>query len=442
VRMKGAGALRLRPRRAPRAAGEPAAVGRPSKYDGILQGIGSGAALGWAVDRAHPDTRVTVAVVVDDELVAEGVADVARPDLADRNLGDGAHGFLIGLPGHLQAPGRRNIVVLAGPERAPIPVAPSFWQKPAADGAWSDVVFEAGGSLSGLVPPPPRRSRPRAMVGADGWLFLEEESRAQTGEAELEGAVAALADNARRCAELGIAYVPALVPCKRDVVHDTPSGARARPWGTLRAKLRDVDGVELLDLLAVLRDATRHGALYHRTDADWNDRGAFFVARALLKEAHKHETALRPLAIADLCLLQVAAYRGTLADAPRAQAPADWPAPVSEVVSERGVTLDASKLRALRMPVERHLAEAGDAHLRVYAAPAQDGRARLALVGDAAALALVPWLAERASRTTFFWSSRLPLDQLELELPPVVLHLVREADLLSGAFAEHSAVGR
>ena len=214
-----------------------------------------------------------------------------------------------------------------------------------------------------------------------------------------------------------------------------------RSWvASLSGRLRDLDHVELLDLLPVLSDGARYGSAYHRTDADWNDRGAFFAARALLKEAHKHVPALHPPALADLHLRQVPAYRGTLAEAPKVQLLAGELVPCQlEVEAEHGVVIDSSELHALRMPVERHLAEAGSTHLRVYAAPEQDDHARLALIGDEAALALVPWLAERASRTTFFWTRGLPLDQLELELPPIVLHLIREADLLGGSLADIAA---
>jgi SGNH hydrolase-like domain, acetyltransferase AlgX len=405
---------------------------RSPRYDGILQGIGSGSALGWAADYADPDARVTVTLVVDGEAVAEGLASIARPDLASLELGDGAHGFLIELPDRLKAPARRSILVLAGPERVPIPVAPSFWQKPASDGSWSDVVFEPAGTSSGLVPPPPERPPTMALVESDGWLFAEEESSdAPASEAELERAVAVLAENTRKCAKLGVAYLPALIPSKREALAPARAEAPGALGRQLRARLRDLDGVDLLDLLDVLRDAARHGACYHRTDADWNDRGAFFVARALLKEAHKHVPALHPPPLADLHLRQIPGFRGTLADRPKVQRLGDELVPCElDVETEDGVTIDAGKLRALRMPVERHLAEAGRVHLRVYGQPAQDDRARLTLLGDDAALTLVPWLAERASRTTFFWTDELPVEQLELELPAVALQLVRVSDLL------------
>jgi SGNH hydrolase-like domain, acetyltransferase AlgX len=418
----------------------PSADAKPSspRYDGIVQGIGNGRILGWAADRADPHARVAVTLVVDGELVAEGIADLERADLAGMDLGDGAHGFLIALPEHLRVPARRSILALAGPERVPIPLAPSFWQKPAADGSWSDVVFEPGDALSTPVPAPPERPRGRAILEADGWLLSEDE--VQDGEppsgAELDAAVAVLVGNARRCAALGIAYIPALIPPKRAALADDRAGMRRRPAHELRTRLRDVDEVDLVDLLEVLHDASAagHGALYHRTDADWNDRGAFFVARALLKEAHKHEPALCPPGLSDLHLRPLTAYRGALADGARLQRTDDGLiASELEIEAETGVAIDLGRLQALRIPVERHLAQAAATHLRVYSRAGRDEQARLAVIGDSAALPLLPWLAEHANRTSFFWSQELPAVQLELELPRVVLHLLREVSLRGGS---------
>jgi hypothetical protein len=409
----------------------PATEQEARAYEGILQGVGNGVALGWAADRKHPHERVPVALVVDGEIVAEGVASEPRPDLADMDLGDGAHGFLIALPERLQTPARRRIVALAGVERVPLTPAPSFWHKPLADGAWSDVVFEAGGALSAKVPDPPSRAGDRRAVCEERWLFLEEEEtgREMVSEAHCASAIAGLAEHARECGELGIAYIPALIPYKREVLTGERTGERTG-LVALHAGLRDVNDVELLDLLSVLRDAARGGCPYHRTDADWNDRGAFYVARALLKEAHKRVPALRPPAPGDLRVRPVPGYRGTLADAPKLRRKGGELVEYEiEVPSEPGIALDPSRLRALRMPVEQHLADAGEAHLRVYATPEQDEEARVAVVGDEAALSLVPWLAERTSRTTFFWSRELPWAQLELELPRVLLHVLRESDL-------------
>lgn len=398
-------------------------------YEGILQGVGNGVALGWAADSTRPDERVTVALVVDGEIVAEGVANLPRPDLADMALGDGAHGFQIELPERLQAPARHRIVALAGPEQAPLTPAPSFWHKPTAEGAWSDVIFEPGGGLSAKVPDPPAPARGRSALYEGGWLFLGGEGRGTRSEEWISAAVAALTHNAQRCGELGIAYIPALIPDKREVVTGSRRGGR-RGLAALRAGLREVDEVELLDLLGVLRDCKRGGSPYHRTDADWNDRGAFFVVRALMKEAHKRVPALSPPPLSDLHVRPVPGYRGTLADVPKLTLEGEELVECDvEIASEPGIALDPSRLRSLRMPVEQALAQAGDTHLRVYSTPERDEEARVALVGEDAALSLIPWLAERTSRTTFFWSSELPLAQLELEQPRAVLQLLREPDL-------------
>jgi SGNH hydrolase-like domain, acetyltransferase AlgX len=416
------------------------AEGRTPTYEGCLQGVGNGNVLGWCWDPAAPEERVQIAIAVDGETVAEGTADISRPDLAE--FGDGAHGFLLSLPDSLQAPGRHRVLVLAGPERAPIAASPSFWHEATSGNGWSDVVFEPGDPLpSGTrptdVPEPPEAADLRA-VALDGWLFdaSEFEPRPRPTPADLDAGVSTLAATAEACAAVGLRYVPVVVPAKRRVLGGAPP--LDRRWvGELRARLHDVDDVDLLDLLPILRHAARHGAAYNRTDSDWNARGAFFVARAMLKEAHKWAPELRPPAFADLHLCPVTEYRGTLADAPKHELVAGELAPRElDVEAEEGILIDASHLHALRMPVESHLAEAGSTHTRVYANPEMDEGARLAIVGDAVSLSLVPWLAERARRTTFFWSPALPLHELELDLPPVVFHLIREADLLGTAPSE------
>jgi hypothetical protein len=186
----------------------------------------------------------------------------------------------------------------------------------------------------------------------------------------------------------------------------------------------------------VLRHARRHGPPYHRTDADCNDLGAFFVARAVLKEARKRVPTLRPLALSQLHLHPVEGYLGTLADAPKLELTDDeLVACEHEVITEDGVVIDTSRLHARRMPVEPELAGAGPTGVRVYANPQCGQDARVAVVAGAAALPIVVWLAEGAQRTTFFSSQALPLSQLELERPQVVVHLMRETDLLRSGYS-------
>jgi hypothetical protein len=387
-----------------------------------------------------PEREVPIAIAVDGEIVAEGTADIDRPDLAE--VGEGARGFLIPLPKSLQSPGRHRVLVLAGAESVPLEAAPSFWLDAGSGDGWSDVVFEpedrrSGGAIPTKVPAPPAEAQRRAVVAAD-WLFdaHESEPTRELSETQLDDLVAALASVAHTCSSLGIFYIPAIIPTKRQALGFAPEEER-QSIVALIARLRDVGHVELVDLLPVLRDAARHGAPFHRTDADWNDRGAFFAARALLKEAHKRVPALTAPSLANLHLRTVGDYRGTLADVPKFEALGDELVAVElDVEAEDGVVVDAHALHALRMPVASHLLEIGSVHLRTYAHSDRVEDTRIAIVGDSVGLALVPWLAEQARRTTFFWTQTLPLAQLELEMPQVVFHVLREADLLSGSLVD------
>ena len=67
-------------------------------YDGRLESILDGRAFGWAHNRALPSDRVTLALIVDGETIAETVADLERPGLAQAGIGDGRHGFVVELP--------------------------------------------------------------------------------------------------------------------------------------------------------------------------------------------------------------------------------------------------------------------------------------------------------------------------------------------------------
>lgn len=53
---------------------------------------------GWAYNRAMPDQRLTVRVLVDGVEQAAAIADQYRPDLEDAGIGDGAHAFTLVLP--------------------------------------------------------------------------------------------------------------------------------------------------------------------------------------------------------------------------------------------------------------------------------------------------------------------------------------------------------
>jgi hypothetical protein len=316
----------------------------------------------------------------------------------------------------------------------PLDPAPSFWCEADPGSPWANVSFEPGGTLSAPVAPPPSEAPVRAVAGEDGWLFDAREfaPRPAPTVADLEQIAAGLASLSAECAQLGITYVPAIIPCKRHVVTwGLGQGGGERAWvDGIVAHLRDRDDIEVLDLLGPLRDAARHGRGYNRTDADWNARGAFFAARALMKEAAKRNAELRPPAMADLHVSPAGGYRGVLSTATTfADVDGELVAIDLDAPAEEGVTVDAWSLQALRMPVEPVLAGAPEVHVRVYAHPDAEAPVRAAVVGDAACLPVVTWLAEKTQRTVFFWAPSPPIEQVELELPHVLLHLVHEREL-------------
>jgi hypothetical protein len=410
-------------------------------YEGRVQGVSNGRVIGWVWDPQAPERRVEVAIEIGGELIAQVLADQPRDDLLSERIGDGAHGFVIELPAPPRARGRVRLVALAGPEQSPIHRSPSFWHEAKPGSPWDGARFSYGrGEESewaddepAEAPPPPSPSPVRTLVGSDGWLFdaAELEPLDAPQPDGLERLAGRLSATAAACAELGILYLPACVPSKFQALPGVVPVSASRVWmDTLRARLRDGEGVELFDLLPVLFDAARHGPCYHRSDADWNARGAFFAARALIAEAGKGVPGLRPIPMSALHLEPSSGYRGILAEAPKVRIENGTVVPSEEeTLAEDGVEVDASRLTAERMPVERHLVTGDEIHVRLLVGPQTGSAPRLSVVGGSACLALLPWLGECASRTTFFWAALPPLEPIELELPDAVLHLIRYRDL-------------
>ncbi|OAQ19870.1 glycosyltransferase [Thermosulfurimonas dismutans] len=69
-------------------------IGHLDSVDGLL-------VTGWTYNKANPEERVEVVVLVDGKPVAEGVADQYREDLKQDGIGDGKHAFKIKLPDEL-----------------------------------------------------------------------------------------------------------------------------------------------------------------------------------------------------------------------------------------------------------------------------------------------------------------------------------------------------
>ena len=64
-----------------------------SDYIGYLDKVGAGMVQGWACHVPEISRRLVVRLYLDDQFVAEGVADQQRDDVRDAGHGDGQYGF-------------------------------------------------------------------------------------------------------------------------------------------------------------------------------------------------------------------------------------------------------------------------------------------------------------------------------------------------------------
>lgn len=376
----------------------------PGGYEGRVQGVGDGHVLGWVWNPGRHEERVAVTVLIDGEQTAEGVADCQRDDLSSLGIGDGAHGFLIRLPDELGGPGRLEVAVAAGAERICVPPSPSFWQEAPQDSHWSATKFVPGTRLPGVVGRLPARPEVES-VSIGGWRFAARGRESAPSRVAVVGALGRLAAVVTPLYALGMAVVVGCLPSKASVLGEEQAGdlASRSAWLTAMAQAQhDLDHIEVFDLLPALQAARRHGSPYDPEALDLNGRGTFFVVRALLKEASKR---CPSIAAAPLSMLHLAEDRAG------------------------ALVPDPNKRLALRMPPEDHLVTGGEMHVRLYVREDFGSDLRLALVGDQGSLNLLPWLAECASRTTYFCARTPPMPQIELEMPDVVLLMLDEATL-------------
>ena len=420
--------------------------------EGRLEAVIDGRAVGWAWDPRRPEESLGVEVLVDEELVAEGQADVERSVLAEAGIGHGRYGFDIPLPERLTEAPTHTIRVTAGSEGEEI--APFHGFETVARGigaAWHQTKFvPAEASRAPFVPEPEEPPDPgeAALVGKHGWLFPVDATNLSAEQlrgaplitaAAIERRREEVAERRRRLKSLRIPYLFAVAPLKERVYGKfLPADAALdaeRPVAEVDRALREVDGGEVFDLLPALREARRAGRAFPRTDSGWSAQGAFFASRELMREAGKRVVDLPdPLLPGEAAFVSRSGFRGDLADKPKVRlasggfAPGDREGEWEEEIE----VADVSRLRALRMPAPRHLEVTGDRAPRLYEVAEEPALPRAVLVGDACCLGLIPWLAEHFRRFAFLWADELPLEAIELEMPDVVIHVVSERRLLHG----------
>lgn len=422
--------------------------------EGRLEAVVDGRAIGWAWDPEQPDEAVEVEILVDGEPVAMGIADVERSVLAEAGIGTGHYGFDLQLPEQLSAHESHSIRVTAGPDRvAVLPFEGFETISRFPDGPWEGTTFVVAGGPQARVPfvpedeptPDPGEA---ALVGQGGWLFLADRANlapAQLGgapllsDADVEARAEEMVERHRRMRQLRIPYMFAVAPMKERLCGKLlPEGASlhpGRPVPQLNAVLMQRNGGDIVDLHPILRQGGSGREVFPRTGSEWNDRGAFFAYRALMKEAGKRAVELgEPLLEEEAHFSTRPGFRGDLADKTKValaegsftpvEAEGDW--------EEEAEVVDVSNLKALRMPAPSHLEVTRGRAPHLYEVPGRLDLPRAVLVGPACCLQLIPWLAEHFSRFVFLWTHELPLETLELEMPHVVIHVVPERLLIHG----------
>jgi hypothetical protein len=73
-------------------------VAQVTQIQGRLDAIEGRRVFGWVWDRARPNERLLIRILLDGRMVASATADIPRVDLRRAGIGDGGHAFEVELP--------------------------------------------------------------------------------------------------------------------------------------------------------------------------------------------------------------------------------------------------------------------------------------------------------------------------------------------------------
>jgi hypothetical protein len=413
--------------------------------DGRVESIGDGVVVGWAWSSGHPDRRVEAQVMVDGISVATGLAHEYAPGLSDIGIGDGLHAFTIPLPESLADGGEHAIAVAVAGVSLPIlenAIRPG-------EGAWERTTFTPTDApaappvpddLDDEIVPSPATV---AVIGRDGWLFgltqcdIDRVTDGQpTSGKRTDFIVADLDRTAAALHALGVRHVVAVVPSKWSAHPEhAPEGLvlddQPRTTVEVVRLVRDCQHADVLDLLPALRDAAASGPVFHPRGDVLSARGAFFAHRSVLKHAGLAAQGLLPLGIGEASFASVTAPLTALENLPIAAFVRNALVPCPELAPDGpGLTkideIDPSSRRGQRASPPDHLSIEGAAAPRVYEREDLPSAPRILMLGDPVMHALTPWLAETTSRLVVLSTRQAPLEQIELELPALVLQILDE----------------
>jgi len=440
--------------------------------EGRVDGVRRGFLMGWAHDPARPGDRLELDARIDAVQLGRCLADLNRGDLVRRGIGDGRHAFRVKLPQPLEPGSEHLVTVRACADGTILPLAENYHADPSGDPEGQRLILTVEPGEIGMARPrvdedgggnggaealrrdetgsraresahwlPPRPSVPQALLGSGGWLFAYEGPERL---ARVLGTRPASADKARaqvrvlqareeRLKELGVGYLVATMPNKAAVYAEhLPPGLTLEPEGRpadqLSAVLREDARFEILDLLAVLRHARRHGRAFLRQGDQLTWNGAFHAARAVTKELAKRFAAVQPPSTAALELGTLVESTDQLSLRERVTLLGGEAVLVatSDEIADRDADLARKQLTAMYVPLPTELA----AQLGSGGALLEHGNGadlpRAVVLHDGPAQRLVPFLAESFGRTLVEVTDAMPYPVIEQERPMVVIQFISE----------------
>lgn len=99
----------------------------PADLRASIDIVGRDRIAGWLRSDAHPDMRLSVAIMVDNALQHRMLANQFRPDLRDNGLSDGRYGFDIMLSPPLSLDSDHVVSVLCAETNTPLPGSPLYF---------------------------------------------------------------------------------------------------------------------------------------------------------------------------------------------------------------------------------------------------------------------------------------------------------------------------
>jgi hypothetical protein len=265
---------------------------------------------------------------------------------------------------------------------------------------------------------------PGVLVGRDGWLYYTLESALDDylraiplTEEAIEAMVRIQVERRDWLARRGAAYLVVFAPNKESVYPEfMPRGLR--PLGPvsrldqLVPRLRRA-GIAVADLREPLAAAKAERLAYQKTDTHWNGWGALGGAAAIVEAVRQWRPQVPELSTGDYAVVEEDRLGGDLAA--MLLLPDIW--------RERDMVPQKRSPTLARPAPDGAYPDPANHPDRARAAMATDRPdwPRIVLFHDSFARSLIPFLAERFSRSVFLWSHAFAPAIIEAERPDVVV---------------------